>query len=244
MYYIYIVKLPKDEVYVGCTSNIRRRKDQHNENVRKLKGRFANYIKENYPNLILSQKDLNIIASFSNRNEALKYEKETAKKFIGKTILLNDNYNIDCSRKNKNLGKTSKSYVLIDIQCSTEIFITDLRQYCLKNNLDYKLVQRTVKGCKLSYQRYKVFYECDWLDITDKDYYLSGKFYKDHLDKIKQIQSQNYAKCYLVQTPVGEVIKVTNLDKYAKEHNLTPGTLHSTLSLGNSTKGYKVIKRI
>ncbi len=244
MYYIYIVTLPKGEVYVGCTSNIRRRKDQHNENVRKLKGRFANYINEKYSDLILKIEDLKIIASFDNRSEALKYEKETAKKFIGKTILLNDNYNIDCSRKNKNLGHTSKNYVLIDIQRGEEILINDLRQYCLKNNLDYKLIQRTVKGCKLSYQRYKVFYECDWLDIDNKYYYLSGKFYKDHLNKIQQAKSNNYSKRYLVETPTGKIIEVKNLDNYAKEHNLTAGTLHATLSKGKSTKGYKVIKRI
>lgn len=49
MYHVYIVTLPNNELYVGCTNNIARRKDQHNENIRKKRGRFASYISENYP---------------------------------------------------------------------------------------------------------------------------------------------------------------------------------------------------
>ena len=244
MYYVYIIKLPKGEVYVGCTSNIRRRKDQHNENVRKSKGRFANYIKNNYTDLTLQVKDFDVIASFAERNEALKYEKKTAKSFIGKAVLLNDNYNIDCSRKNKNLGHTAKCYVLIDINNMTETHIKDLRQYCLAQGLNYQLIHRTVKGNKLAYQRYKVFYECDWLDIKDKKYYLSGQFYKDYVQSLQEKKSNAYSKQYLVQAPDGQIIKVKNLDKFAREHNLTAGTLHSTLTLNKKTKGYKVIKRI
>ena len=113
MYYVYVIELPNKEVYVGCTNNIIRRKDQHNENVRKRKNRFAQYVADNYPNLKLTKQDLNIIASFKERNEALKYEKKTTKSYIGKAVLLNDMYNIDYSRKGKNIGHTAKKYVLI-----------------------------------------------------------------------------------------------------------------------------------
>ena len=90
----------------------------------------------------------------------------------------------------------------------------------MNNNLDYKLIQRTVNGNKVAYFRYKVFYYNDWQDIEKKDYYLSGKFYSDHLEKVQENKSKNYAKQYLVKIPNGEIIKVTNLDKFAKENNL------------------------
>lgn len=244
MYYVYTITLSKGEIYVGCTSDIKRRQHQHNENIRKRKNRFATYIADNYPTFFLKFSDFTIIATFEDRKEALKYERKTAKSYIGKTILLNDNYNLDCSRIGKNLGNTAKNYFLIDTVLHTETQISDLRQYCLKNNLDYKLIQRTVKGNKIAYQRYKVFYECDWLDVENKEYYLSGQFYIDNIENHKQHIIDTYGKRYLVRTPSGEIVEVVNLNRFAREHNLSDGTLHSTLSLDKSTKGYKVIKRI
>lgn len=244
MYHIYEIELKNGEKYVGCTNNIKRRTTQHNDNIKNKRNRFSKYISENYPNLKLKYTDLKVKASFENRKEALKYEKKLTISHIGKCVLLNDNYNIDCSRKGKNLGNTGKNYVLIDIENQTETIIYDLRQYCLNNNLDYKLIQRTVNGNKVAYFRYKVFYYNDWQDIEKKDYYLSGKFYSDHLEKIQENKSKNYAKQYLVKIPNGEIIKVTNLDKFAKENNLTIGTLHSTFKKNKPTKGFQVIKRL
>lgn len=244
MYYIYVVELPNNEKYVGCTNNIKRRTTQHNDNIKNKRNRFSKYINENYPDLKLKNTDLKVKASFENRKEAFQYEKKLTKSFIGKCILLNDNYNIDCSRKGKNLGNTSKSYILINIESHTETIIYDLRQYCLNNNLDYKLIQRTVNGNKLAYSKYKVFYYSIWEDIQNKDYYLSGQFYIDYLNKIKQERIKKSCKQYLVKTPNGEIVKVTNLDKFARENNLTSGTLHSTFKKNKPTKGFQVIKRI
>lgn len=240
MYNVYVITLPKGEVYVGCTNDIINRKNQHNENARKRKNRFATYVADNYPNLKLIETDLKIIATFEDRNEALKFEKKTAKSYIGKTILLNDNYNIDCSRKGKNIGNTAKSYVLIDIENHSETIISNLRQYCIKNNLSYKDLQRTTNKIALYNSRYKCFYENEWLDIEDKEYYLSGKFYKEHLENSKNNAIIKMSKTYLVKTPMGELVKVTNLDKFAREHNLSAGTLHSK---GGKTNGYMVVKR-
>ena len=244
MYYIYVVELPNNEKYVGCTSNIKRRTTQHNDNIKNKRNRFSKYINENYPDLKLKNTDLKVKASFENRKEAFQYEKKLTKSYIGKCILLNDNYNIDCSRKGKNLGNTSKSYILINIESHTETIIYDLRQHCLNNNLDYKLIQRTVNGNKLAYSKYKVFYYSIWEDIQNKDYYLSGQFYIDYLNKIKQERIKKSCKQYLVKIPNGEIVKVTNLDKFARENNLTSGTLHSTFKKNKPTKGFQVIKRI
>lgn len=244
MYHVYKITLKNGEVYVGCTDNVRRRKDQHNENIRKQKSRLAIYISNNYPNKKLVTKDLEIQASFINRNEALKYEKSLTKSFINKVVLLNDNYNIDCSRKGKNLGNTSKEYVLIDISSNNCVEIFDLRQYCLQNNLPYKDIQKTINKNSISNGKYKVFYKQEWEDIEDKDYYLSGKFYKDKIYQNKNKLIARNSKKYLVETPTGEVIEVFNLDKFARENNLTSGTLHATYKKNKSTKGYKVIKRM
>lgn len=244
MYHVYIVTLPNNELYVGCTNNIARRKDQHNENIRKKRGKFASYISENYPGKFLGTIDLEIQASFQSRSDALKYEKSLTKSFISKAVVLNDNYNVDCSRKGKNIGNTAKEYVLIDIVDSTETYLCDLRQYCLRNGLEYSLIQRTVgKNC-IAYSRYKAFYKQEWEDIEDKQYYISGKFYKDKLERLKTEKSQRSAKKYLVETPPGEIVEVFNLDKFAREHGLTSGTLHATYSKHKKTKGYQVIKRI
>ncbi len=242
MYYVYKIELKNGEVYIGCTNNIKRRRNQHNENIRLKKSKLGKYISENYNNLILQNKDLQIQASFIDRKQALTYEKKLTVSYIGKCkYLLNDNYNIDCSRKGKNIGNTSKNYILIDIQEKKEIKIYDLRQYCINNNLDYKLIQRTVKGNKLSYNRYKVFYEYEWIDIKNKDYYITGEFYKNYLEKLKQNRK---CKKYLVKLPSGEIKEVINLDKFARENNLTSGTLHATYIKKKKTKGYQVIKRM
>ena len=117
MYYVYKIELKNGEVYIGCTNNIKRRRNQHNENIRLKKSKLGKYISENYNNLILQNKDLQIQASFIDRKQALTYEKKLTVSYIGKCkYLLNDNYNIDCSRKGKNIGNTSKNYILIDIQ--------------------------------------------------------------------------------------------------------------------------------
>lgn len=61
---------------------------------------------------------------------------------------------------------------------------------------------------------------------------------------LKQERIKKSCKQYLVKIPNGEIVKVTNLDKFARENNLTSGTLHSTFKKNKPTKGFQVIKRI
>ena len=244
MYYIYIIRLPKEEVYIGCTNNIRRRKNQHNENILKQKNRFAKYVAINYPNLKLKENDFNIIATFEDRKEALQYERKITKSYIGKNVVLNDNYNIDCSRLGKNIGNTSKKYVLIDFIKHTETYLTNLRQFCLKNNLEYRLIQKTIKGNCVSYNRYKIFYKDEWENLQNKDYYLSGKFKEDLENENIEMKKQIFSKKYLLETPNNTIIEVKNLDEFARKHNISSGTLHATYINNHKAKGYKVIKRM
>ena len=77
--------------------------------------------------------------------------------------------------------------------------------------------------------------------IKNKDYYITGEFYKNYLEKLKQNRK---CKKYLVKLPSGEIKEVINLDKFARENNLTSGTLHATYIKKKKTKGYQVIKRM
>lgn len=244
MYYVYKITLPQKEVYVGCTNNLRRRKDQHNGNVKKCKNRFADYVAHNYKDLIFSTKDLEIQAAFKDRNEALKFERQLTKSLIPYNLVLNDNYNVDCSRKGKNLGNTSKEYVLIDIENNSCEYVFNLRQYCINHSLDYKLIQRTVSKKSIAYNKYKVFYKQEWEDIENKDYYLSGEFYKDKLKEDKEIRVKKIQRRFKILTPSGEIIEIENLEKFSREHNLTSGTLSATYTKKNKTKGYQVIERM
>ena len=98
MYNVYMIFLRDfNAVYVGCTNNLRRRKDQHNGNARKKHGRFGNFLNEN--NIVLSESDFVILKKIKDRKEALKLERRTVISF-NKTDMnvLNDNYSLNCSR--------------------------------------------------------------------------------------------------------------------------------------------------
>lgn len=246
LYNVYVITLENGEKYVGCTNNITRRKTQHNENVRKKKNRFAQYVADKYPDKIFVDSDLLVIATFQDRSEALKYERKTAKSYIGKYVLLNDNYSDSCTRKGKNLGNTSKDYVLVDFVEHTSEFLSCLRGYCKSRGWSASLLNKTIHGNCVSYGRYKLFYSDVWQDMDEekKEYYLSGKFIIEHQENLKKLKQRNYSKKYLVKTPSGNIEEVVNLSKYAREHNLTEGTLHATLIKKKPTKGYMVMERI
>ncbi len=242
MYYVYRLTF-EHGVYIGCTNNIRRRKNQHNENARKQKSKLGNYLFQN--GIVLTVNDFEIVYSFSDRKEALLFERETTKNMEASGFhLLNDNYSYLCSRKGKNIGNTAKEYVVVDFVDHKTKTIKDLRQYSLSVGLDYKLLQRTVKGENVCYGRYKVFYLDHWKMVKDKERFVSGRFLTEKKERRLRENANRTAKNYLVSFPDGHIEVVTNLDKFARSHNLTSGTLHATYKAKKPTKGYQVIKRI
>lgn len=243
MYYVYKITL-NNSLYIGCTNNLQRRKDQHNENARKLKSKFGAFLNQN--NIILQKSDLEIIRSFEDRKEALNYERYITLEYAKQGIsLLNDNYTNECTRKGKNIGNTAKDYVVIDILTHSYTIVHDLRQYAVNSKLfSYKSIQDTLKKVHICKNRYKAFYLKDWECIEDKDYYLSGKFLEDINIKNKISAVNKTSKRYKVLTPVGEIIEVKNLDKYAREVGVSSGTLHSTYKSGKTVRGYRVIERL
>ena len=242
MYYVYKVEKGQN-VYVGCTNNIRRRKDQHNENARRGKSKFGRFLSENA--ITLHKEDMIVLFALDDRDEALKVEKRTAIDCEKSgMLLLNDNYSENCTRKGKNLGHTCKRYVIVDMCEHTAIEISDLRQYGYKIGVDYRDLHYTIKGgfCQ---KRYKVFTPERWESEKDKDLYLSGEIMKIKKEELSIEMVRRNEKRYIVLTPSNETIEVTNLDKFAREHNINAGNLHA--SFNHPTRrpnGYKVIKRI
>lgn len=242
MYYVYRLTFGRD-IYIGCTNNIRRRKDQHNENARKQKSKLGSYLFQN--NIILTVDDFEILNAFMDRKEALRCEKKTTMHMEATGFrLLNDNYSRSCSRKGKNIGHTAKEYVVVDFTNHEVKTIRDLRQYALSIGLDYKLMQRTVSGEKICYGRYKVFHLEQWEKIKDKEHFISGNFLKEKEERLALEKVKRSEKQYLVRFPDDHIELITNLDKFARNHGLTSGTLHATYKKEKPTKGYQVIKRM
>ena len=223
----YVYKITKNDkiIYIGCTNNLRRRKDQHNDNIRYKKSKLG----QNWQWEPLNQEDLQVIACFENRKEAMRYER---KKTMEIQPELNDNYTSECTR---NYRSTFKEYVVIDIKTKTEFVTGDLKTFCKNMNLPYKPMQDTVSKTHLCKERYKVFYKNDWYDVEDKEVYWSKKF----IPKVKR-----NGKSYEVLFPDGTINVVSNLDKFAKEHGINAGNLHASYTNNRKAKGYKVIKRI
>lgn len=247
MYYVYLIKLKDNHQYVGCTNNLRRRKDQHNEKARNKASKLGVFLNEN--NIVLKKEDLKIIARFDNRDEALKYERNYTINISKQNInLLNDNYSKECTRKGKrtNYVFKSKNYILIDVVNKTVTEVENLKKYCMENNLSYKSLNDTIKKVHIHKNQYKVFYKDEWENMSaeEQENYLSGNFLKEINKKIQENKKEKYSKIYEVMTPDNEKIIVKNLDDFARQHNLTCGTLHATLIKNNKHKGYKVIRRM
>lgn len=242
MYQIYKLTFGK-RVYIGCTNNIRRRKNQHNENARNRKSKLGKYLADN--GLVLTINDFLIIASEKDRPKAFEIEKAAAvqEEKTG-SILLNDNYSMDCTRKGKNIGNTAKNFVVIDFVEHTMTEVTDLRQYCQANGLDYKLLHRTAKSGHEYKNRYCAFSAEEWAKEPNKEKYLDGSFVNEVMAKAREDSKRKMAKWYEVKFPDGHTEVVFNLNHFAAEHNLTAGTLHATLINNKATKGYQVIRRI
>lgn len=241
MYYVY--RLDFDGCcYVGCTNNLSRRKNQHNENARKCSSKLGRYLNQN--KIVISDSDMTVVGSFYNRPDALREEREMAFSLAKQGVpLLNDNYSPDCSRKGKNEGNTAKEYVVVDFVNHTAQCVCDLRRFCRVNGYGYKDLQRTVHR-KVHRNQFIAFYKEEWEALHDKEYFLSGAFVKAREEKIEQDKIARTAKCYDVMFPDGHIERVRNLDRFAREHNLTSGTLHATFNKKKATKGYQVIRRI
>lgn len=242
MYFVYRLKIG-DYEYVGCTNNIRRRKDQHNGNARNRKSKLGQYLSDN--GIVLKVTDFDVVAEYASRVDALRHERSMALELADKGAkLLNDNYSHECTRKGKNIGNTAKEYVVVDYDAHTATQVRDLRQYCIKQNWDYSLVQRTAKQGQYCKHNCKAFFAEDWAKEPNKEKYISGAFVDEVIQSAKTTRVKKTSKLYEVMFPDGHTEIIKNADKFAREHGLTPGTFHATLIFNKPTKGYQVLRRI
>lgn len=242
MYYVYKISL-LGRAYIGCTNYLRRRKDQHNGNARTRKSKLGRFLDDN--NITLKTSDLKVIGEYENRQEALDAERLLARELASQgEDLLNDNYANDCTRKGTRRNWCSKEYVLVNYINHTATKVSNLRHYCVEKELDYQNIQRTATSGHYTESGYVAFYAEDWEAEQDKELYLSGRIVEQTKQHINDLKVERNAKVYEVRFPDGHTEIVKNLDKFAREHNLTSGTLHGTITKGKPTKGYQVIRRI
>lgn len=51
-------------------------------------------------------------------------------------------------------------------------------------------------------------------------------------------------KTYILELPTGELITVTNLNRWCKEYNINPSSIRKAYRLNHKYKGYRIIKKI
>lgn len=249
MYYVY--KISVDEsgaVYVGCTNNLRRRKDQHNGNARTGKSYFGRYLAS--IGKVLSTQDLKVIASFTDRAEALKVERDTVHALVkSDTTVLNDLYSDHCSKTwlSGPDNPSSKEFVVIDMSEHTAERVRSAGEWCkARPEVSYKTLVGTANRKPLVHKgRYLMRHAEEWDGLTDseKNDLISGKWYSDTRAASESRRKSKLSHEYVVETPNGiEIVK--NLDAYARDHGINPGNLHASRTTGKTAAGYKVIKKL
>ena len=250
MYFVYKVSLDEyNAVYIGCTSNIKRRKDQHNESARKSRYYFGKFLNEH--GIFLKKSDLEIIATFENRQDALDFERESTYALSEKDVLvLNDLYSDHCSKVGLR-GKdnpSSKVYVVVDTFNHTFDIVDDMHAWCNSHDgTSYKTLIGTAKRRPYVHKNRYIARDIEeWNSISnqEKEDLISGNWYATHLKLSSECHAIKSSKTYIVQTPSGETVKVHNLDKFAREHGINDGNLHASLTNGRSASGYKVLERL
>lgn len=249
MYYVYKIHFKKfNSIYIGCTNNICRRKDQHNCNAKNPKCYFAEFLSRT--NITLTKKDFQIIAQYKIRSEALLREKREVESLIGTGIhILNDVYSDHCSlvglKGEKN--PSAKSYVVVDTKTQTYIKVSNMRKYSEEINVSYKsLIGTAHLKTKIASGRYiaRITEEWDKLNDEEKTELLNGEWYKKEIAKGKSDSKAKHSKRYKILTPSGETIEVENLDEFARQNGINSGNLHATFSKNKKACGYKVIERL
>jgi len=249
MYYVYKVAFEKyNAVYIGCTNNVRRRKDQHNENARKGKSFFGRFLSS--CGIVLTETNFKVIAKFEDRPSALKREKQETVALIGTGILILNEINSDHYLRKSLSGKDnpcSKTYVVVDmIEHSFEI-VDEMHAWCDKNDTAYKTMIGTAKRKPYVHKGRYIAREIDeWNSLSERERsdLISGKWYTEHIEANRRKHIERQSKTYIVQTPNGETVIVKNLDRFARDNGINDGNLHASLATGRSAAGYRVLERL
>lgn len=249
MYYVYQIEFKElNATYIGCTNDIGRRRDQHNDNARNRKSRLGNFLLDN--NIRLEVSNMKIIGCFEDRKQALNLERETVLCLNNSgTKILNNNYSLNCTRVGLAGMKNpmAKQYIFIDTVKKTAIKVFGLKTVCESLGLPYKAISATSKGKITSYNnRFLVRHIEDWDKMSEKEKQdlICGTWIINRRLLGKSKLSEKLAKEYIVETPDGAFIRVKNLDKFAEQSGINSGNLHASRSNGRKASGYKVIQRL
>lgn len=146
-----------------------------------------------------------------------------------------------------NIGLTALNWIVIDIKEHTIQEVFDIRQYEFKHGITRGCLHRTAYKNSICNERLKCFLKEDWekLSNEEKEYYVSGQFLKDRNESIRKNSIIRKSKKYKVlEKETNKILVVENLNKFAREHCMSPGTLHSTYTKNNFCRGYKVVERL
>lgn len=249
MYYVYKISFPElNAVYIGCTNNLRHRKDQHNGNARHGKSYLGRFLADN--GIRLTEDDLQVIGEYEARQDALDYERSTALSYKDTDIhLLNDTYSNHSTRNGLRgiENPSTKDYVVIDIEEHVGHYVRDMHAWCEKHpGVSYKTLMGTANGKPLMHHgRYiaRRFGEWDSMAESECVELLSGEWYRKRREESESRRVAKASRTYLVKTPNGFMF-VRNLDKFARDKGINPGNLHSSFSTGRYAQGYKVVERL
>lgn len=248
MFYVYKVQFPElNAVYIGCTNNIRRRKNQHNENARSGKSYFGSFLAEQ--GIKLSEEDMQVIAEYENRKDALNHEREATISLKGTGVHMLNDINSDHSTRKGLKGMSNpfaKEYVVIDVIEHKACVVRDMHGWCDKHpEVSYKTLVGTAKRKPLLHHgRYMVRHLDEWdaMSIDECLDLLSGAWYEKQREANEANRIAKLSKTYLLKTPNGFMF-VRNLEKFARDHHINPGNLNASFTTGRSAQGYKVVER-
>lgn len=249
MYYVYKVEFQQySAVYIGCTNNLRRRKDQHNGNAVTGKSFFGRFLKS--IGVKLKESNLQIIGEFADRPQALRYERETTLSLNGAGLLvLNEVYSDHWKHAGmKGAGNPAhKAYYVVDMQAQTVDMTEDMHAWSAEHKCSYKSLIGTAKRKPLVHQRRfiaRLADEWEALSEQQRKSLVNGEWYANHLAASTDAGRTRKARTYLVERPDGSTEVVCNLCAYARAHNVNEGNLHASASSGKSAAGYRVLQRI
>jgi len=235
-------------IYIGCTSDLRRRTNQHRSCNKKT--RFYNFVKKHD-----LKDDIRLIpiSEFEHKSKALDYEKLFINRAGRMTAynVLNETWIEGCkfpaSGMAGELSKSSKKWVVIDINSKSVQSVISLKEFSERSSLRYKDLHACAVGKIKTSQGYKCFRDSDWESMNEekRNYYISGQFLIDDLEVRSISHFKRFAKEYIVITPDQEIKTVLGLDVFADKMNLNKGNLAATAMIKNRNKfckGYKAFR--
>jgi group I intron endonuclease len=247
IYSIYrVVNIKNGKVYIGFDSCWPNRKNRHLKDSRTEKSTAYNdifhkairkYGKESFDWQVIYQ-------SLDSEHCLKKMESYFIQEYNSYVNYINSNgYNMTLGGEGVlGLKKSKDSKLKTSISCG-KIFkvwhkngqlIEDkhIKNFCIKNNLNYGNFKRMIDGQRFVYGDYYPYDgEKSFKEVLNK--------YQEKIKKSMQIMGEKHSKTYTLMSPENKLITFTNLAKFARDNNLNPQSLKQ-VAMGRlkSNKGW------